>query len=575
MSAFQLHELDSTADYASQAEFETTNDWVAADYVFLVPQLVDRPTFDWAVNEAIRVGASPDEILIRSGRLSQMEFNWAFRNAQANSIVTDSETTDDLATPHISSRMRFAASGIRRTAPHFSAATGLWSWQVAALVSVPGLLIGIGLVEPGLVAPAALGTLSVIFLIVVLLRLVAAVIVVAGPSDVDLLTRLRLSDEELPTYAVVVPLYREADIVADCISAMANVDYPTDKLDIVFAVEADDAATLDAFARVPLPLHMRIEVVAVGEPRTKPKALNYVLAGLSCEYVAVYDAEDLPEPDQLRKAAIRFSAGGANLGCLQAKLNIYNWDDCVITRQFCLEYSGLFDGFLRALEFAGLPIPLGGTSNHFPRSVLQAIGGWDAHNVTEDADLGLRLARLGYRVSVLDSTTWEEAPANAGVWLRQRTRWIKGWLQTYAVHMRQPFRLLRDLGFWRFAGLQAFVGGLLASAFLHPLVYILIALQVSGPDPFAIPSDPLSKTMWAIAAFNVGAGLISAAVLAGVSVVKRRRPKLLMSLLLMPVYWLAITIAAYRAAWHLWAKPFSWEKTPHRARTGQERRHPV
>jgi cellulose synthase/poly-beta-1,6-N-acetylglucosamine synthase-like glycosyltransferase len=100
-----------------------------------------------------------------------------------------------------------------------------------------------------------------------------------------------------------------------------------------------------------------------------------------------------------------------------------------LARYFTAEYAGQFDVVLPKLAALGLPLPLGGSSNHFRTVTLREVGGWDPHNVTEDADLGMRLARFGYRSGVVASSTYEEAPADIGRWLGQRTRWFKGWMR--------------------------------------------------------------------------------------------------------------------------------------------------
>lgn len=212
-------------------------------------------------------------------------------------------------------------------------------------------------------------------------------------------------------------------------------------------------------------------------PRTKPKALNYALPLARGEYLVIYDAEDRPERDQLRKALAAFQEGPPNLACLQAKLNLYNASDNGLTRQFTIEYDALFEGLLPALDRLQLPIPLGGTSNHFRVSALKWLMAWDPFNVTEDADLGTRLARSRYRCRVLDSTTFEEAPPRLSSWFPQRTRWIKGYMQTWFVHMRQPARLWRELGAAGFLGFQVMIGGTVLSALVHPWFYALAAFR--------------------------------------------------------------------------------------------------
>jgi cellulose synthase/poly-beta-1,6-N-acetylglucosamine synthase-like glycosyltransferase len=262
------------------------------------------------------------------------------------------------------------------------------------------------------------------------------------------------SPKPLPRYAVLVPLYKEAEVAGQLVKSLEALDYPKKCLQISFIVEHDDEETRSAIAACMLPDHMRVVVVPDGTPRTKPRALNYALADAIGEYVVVFDAEDLPDPDQLRRALEVLQSNPGRIGCVQARLEIYNPGKSFFTRQFTIEYSALFCAILPALERLGIPVPLGGTSNHFPREVVEHAGGWDAFNVTEDADLGIRLARLGYEVRVLNATTREEAPQTFTIWFRQRTRWLKGWMQTYLVHMREPGRLLRDLGPYRFAGFR-------------------------------------------------------------------------------------------------------------------------
>ena len=207
-------------------------------------------------------------------------------------------------------------------------------------------------------------------------------------------------------------------------------DYPREKLDIVIALEADDRDTRAAIEKRKGCLPVTLVTVPVSHPRTKPKALNAALPFARGSFTVIYDAEDRPEPDQLRRALQAFGAGGNRLACVQAKLCIDNTGDGWLARMFTAEYAGQFDVFLPGLAAMRLPLPLGGSSNHFRTATLRAIGGWDAYNVTEDADLGMRLSRFGHRTAVIASTTYEEAPARLGAWLRQRTRWFKGWMQT-------------------------------------------------------------------------------------------------------------------------------------------------
>ncbi|HEX5779565.1 MAG TPA: glycosyltransferase family 2 protein, partial [Xanthobacteraceae bacterium] len=279
---------------------------------------------------------------------------------------------------------------------------------------------------------------------------------------------LQLSDRQLPIYTIIVPLYREAPVAAKLVEALKRLRYPREKLDIKLVLEKNDEETRGAVAR--LKLHAPFEIIAppsIG-PQTKPRALAAALPFARGSFVTIYDAEDEPEPDQLRDAIAAFISGPSDLACVQGKLAIDNAHDSWFSRQFTAEYAGQFDVLLPLLARLGLPLPLGGTSNHFRTAILREVGGWDPYNVTEDADLGMRLARYGYRTGVVDSTTWEEAPVARGQWIGQRTRWFKGWAQTWIVHMRHPLRLWREMGAKGFLALQLLIGGALLSALVHP-----------------------------------------------------------------------------------------------------------
>lgn len=428
------------------------------------------------------------------------------------------------------------------------------------------MVLGLLLWPAGLEAAVILA-LVLPFASVVLLRLLSVAALVAPPrSDAAASnTAPRLPDAALPTYAVLVPLYDEAAIVPGLVTALGRLDYPLDRLAISFVLEAHDRETRSAFAATALPPHMRVIIVPPGEPRTKPRALNAALAATDGDFVVVYDAEDLPEPDQLRLAVAAFSASPAEVVCLQARLNTFNPAESWLARQFTIEYSALFDVLLPALERFGLPVPLGGTSNHFRRSALESSLSWDPFNVTEDADLGVRLARFRMKVGVLDSTTWEEAPSTFRIWQGQRTRWLKGWMQTYLVHMRSPRRLRDELGWWQFIGVQLLMGSMIASALVHPWFYVLLAIDAWRGSAFAWPSGGIAVGFWWLAVTNLLLGYATAVFIGAIAVWRRKRIWLLPSVLLVPVYWLLISWSAYRALRELAIAPYHWEKTLHRA----------
>lgn len=373
-----------------------------------------------------------------------------------------------------------------------------------------------------------------------------------------------------PVYSILVALYREAPVVPQLVRAMRELDWPPARLEVLFLCEADDRDTLRAFAAQKLPPGFRVVGVAGFGPRTKPKALNVGLQLVSGEFVVVYDAEDRPHRGQLREAWQRFSRGGPRLGCLQAPLDICNGRDGWIQRQFAFEYRVHFRGILPWMAAQRLVMPLGGSSNHFRRPSLAALGGWDAFNVTEDAELGLRLARSGYHSEMLTLPTYEDAPGEVGIWLKQRTRWMKGWIQTWLVEMRDPLPLLRQVGLRRFLLFHLSSAGLVASALIYPLMPFLVLdtmLRALWLGREALPFTCVLDFMNVALAFLTFHAL---GMIAG-----RGRPTDRGLLLLMPLYWLMISLAAWRAIGQLRLSPFLWEKTPHLPSRAPMQRNPT
>lgn len=458
-----------------------------------------------------------------------------------------------------------AVHGLRRRRPDLSAAEPAWPWQKRTLVLVvPAYALAAALAPSQ--ALFVLATVLVLpFFCVVALRTAAlwstALVRVRGPEAAP----IGVGPARLPRYTLLVPVYDEAAVIPDLVVALGALDYPADLLQILLILEEKDAATRAVVDEAALLPHMTVVVVPDGEPRTKPRALNYALPRATGDLVVVYDAEDVPEPDQLRRAA-RLLAADPRLGCVQARLNVLNAEESWLTRQFAIEYTVLFDCLLPTLERLRLPVPLGGTSNHFPRAVLEEVGAWDPFNVTEDADLGIRLARSGRAVKVLGSTTWEEAPASFGIWLKQRTRWLKGWMQTYLVHMRRPLATARDLGWLQFFGLQILMGGLILSALVHPWFYAVAAVEAAMGPLSTLHHHTLSNAVKVLGIVNLFLGYVSGVALGCVAVAGRGRLGLAAWAFLMPLYWLLISLAAYRALFQLASAPYSWEKTQHRPR---------
>ena len=364
----------------------------------------------------------------------------------------------------------------------------------------------------------------------------------------------------LPVITMLVPLYNETAITEHLLTRLRAVDYPRELLDVCLVLEADDHTTRATLGRTILPTWMRPVVVPQGTIKTKPRALNYALDFARGSIIGVWDAEDAPDPDQLYRVAHGFANSGPQTACLQGILDYYNADANWLTRCFSIEYAGWFRVILPGLRRMGLVVPLGGTTLFFRRAALEELGGWDAHNVTEDADLGVRLARHGYKTDLIATVTEEEANGRAWPWVKQRSRWLKGYAITYGVHMRNPARLWRDVGAWRFAGVQLLFLGTLSQFALAPLLWTfwLPALGFGHPlDAYLAP-----WAFWTLAGLFVLSELVSLAI-AAIGVRKAGKSWLLKWAVTLQFYFPLAALAAYKGLLELATRPFFWDKTAH------------
>jgi len=459
---------------------------------------------------------------------------------------------------HLAGRLAADASlGLEKVRPGASARTGALLWQKLAAVALLIFVLA-ALANPlGPVASALLLVAGALFGISIVTHLGVMLLVPAAPRG----TLLNRAD--LPGYGVMVPLHREAAVVPELVEALCRLDYPRDRLDIRFVVEADDAATIAALRSARLPNWMQIVVAPPGQPRTKPRALNIAMAGMNCEFVTVYDAEDQPDPDQLLLAVAGFRARPDNVVCLQARLAIDGQHKSWLTRLFGIEYAALFDVVKPGLAEEGLPVPLGGTSNHFRRRALVELGGWDAWNVTEDADLGLRIARAGLRVADLPSTTRETAPASLRAWLPQRRRWLKGWMQTLITHTRHPLALCRELGLHGTLGFLAVTAGIIAGTLGFPFLTTLFFYRVAFGPPF---HGGLAGLPDAVGVVVFAAGILNLIVPPLLGCRRRGRPLRARELPMLLAHALLVCLAGWQALYELCVAPFRWNKTEHRPR---------
>ena len=368
-------------------------------------------------------------------------------------------------------------------------------------------------------------------------------------------------DDELPVYTIHLPVYKEDKLIKKLIWNLQSLDYPRDRLDIKLLIEEDDDQTLNAVRNLDFPAIFEVIVVPFHMPKTKPKACNYGLHFSRGQYLTIYDAEDIPDTDQLKKVVAMFNKLPEEYICVQCALNYFNRNENFLTRMFTLEYSYWFDYVLPGLDTLDIPIPLGGTSNHFKMASLIELGAWDPFNVTEDADLGVRAYAKGHKIAVINSTTYEEANNDFVNWIRQRSRWIKGYMQTYLVHMRDPIGLIRKIGFKGFLGFNFFVGATPIMFLINPIL-ILIFIGYVVFD-LGIIRTIFPDWVLFISIFNLMVGNILMIYVNMMAVFKRRYYELILFAIANPLYWLMHSIAAYKGLYQLIVNPFYWEKTNH------------
>ncbi|GAA3973561.1 glycosyltransferase family 2 protein [Mucilaginibacter dorajii] len=368
-------------------------------------------------------------------------------------------------------------------------------------------------------------------------------------------------NDELPPYTILLPVYKEDKLIKKLIWNLQSLDYPRELLDIKLLIEEDDDKTLKAVQNLDFPAVFEVIVVPFHMPKTKPKACNYGLHFSRGTFLTIYDAEDIPDTDQLKKVVALFAKLPEHYICIQSALNYFNRNENFLTRMFTLEYSYWFDYMLPGLDTLDIPIPLGGTSNHFKMDALVELGAWDPFNVTEDADLGVRAYAKGYKVAIVNSTTYEEANNEPFNWIRQRSRWIKGYMQTWLVHMRNPATLWRKVGWKGFLGFNFFIGATSATFLVYPLLLAIFVCYVVFD--FSTIRSLFPDWVLFMAIFNLMVGNILMIYVNMMAVFKRRYFELILFAIANPVYWLMHSAAAYMGLYQLITNPFYWEKTNH------------
>ncbi|MCV3765924.1 glycosyltransferase [Rhizobium sp. TRM95796] len=462
-------------------------------------------------------------------------------------------------------RAEQAAFGLARAHPDISAHEVLSKGQKVAAAILLALVFVMLAVHPVSTAYGLHLLFSMLFCIMLLLRLAA----LKAGAPLNRRQNFPADPGPTPVYTVLAALYDEAAVVGQLIERLNGLNWPRSRLDIKLLCEERDDATITALRAIDLGPEYEVVVVPDIGPRTKPKALNYGLIEARGEFLVIYDAEDRPHADQLIEAWHHFRAA-PRTACFQSPLVIGNGGEGALPALFALEYSALFRRLLPFLAERGLPLPLGGTSNHFRTDVLRAVGGWDPYNVTEDADLGMRLHRAGHATEMLTRPTVEDAPTRQRVWINQRSRWHKGWMQTWLAHMRDPARLYRDLGFRGFLAFHLVVTGQLLSALAHPLTLLLVASSIAH----VATSEPYShweQALFAIDLANLFGSYMVFTLMGWGAMPKEERRRLGTARFFVPVYWLMMSWAAWKAMRELRDRPFFWAKTPHEAKADVRR----
>lgn len=446
------------------------------------------------------------------------------------------------------------------TSAHYVFSRGQVLWMAIALTA---LLIGI-YVNINTTYIVVFSILQIIYFLTVIFRMFLTLGGIQNEIKQSITDEQvkALNDGELPIYSILIPVYQEPEAIPQLMNSLKKLDYPADKLDILILLELNDIATYKAAKDADPRSIWRFVRIPDRQPKTKPKACNYGLQFARGEFVTIYDAEDIPDPDQLKKSIIAHRKLGNRCLCVQAALNYFNVHENFITELFTLEYSYWFDYMLPGLEHYNLPIPLGGTSNHFNTALLRQLGAWDPYNTTEDADLGMRAFANKLKVGVINSTTLEEANVRYGNWLRQRSRWIKGYMQTALVYNRNPIKLLRFVGLKNWLAFQLLVAGTPLLFLINPIIWMFFIFWVTGIGELYLPALPDYVNV--MGGVNLVIGNFIAIYFNMLGVFKRKQFTLLPMAFLNPFYWLFFhSVAAYKALWQLFTKPFYWEKTQH------------
>jgi cellulose synthase/poly-beta-1,6-N-acetylglucosamine synthase-like glycosyltransferase len=547
---------EAIADHHHMAFVDLTQDPVDAS-------LLDAEcTYDYLMYQVIPWKKKDDKVVLATTDVSFSVINFAREQYGANFelVITSPRDIAWSIQQYFGRTMDFdARSYLHKNYPQYSVLETLKNFKTEEMWLAAVLVFVLAITFTAEFAALLFIALNWIYFVTIILK---AVLFEKGARTTPKVIDSPIpQDKDLPVYTVLIPLYKEAASIPHLITAMRAIDYPRAKLDIKLVLESDDEETFAAAKAASPETMFDIIRVPFSLPRTKPKACNYALKFARGEYVTIFDAEDRPDPQQLKKALQAFHSLPESVVCLQARLNYYNRDENLLTQFFAIEYSAWFDFMLKGLEHLDIPIPLGGTSNHISLARLKALGEWDPYNVTEDADLGLRIALMGNRTANLDSLTLEEAPTTISSWINQRSRWIKGYMQTWLVHMKNPGELVKNFGWRGLLGFHFFIGGPCIVFLSAPFLWAISLGWMLGlwHDTLAM----LPGWVITLSLLNLGIGLVAHAWFSLRVIAKLQWPGMTFAVFAFPVYWILHSFASFKALWQLITRPYHWEKTSH------------
>lgn len=357
-----------------------------------------------------------------------------------------------------------------------------------------------------------------------------------------------ITPSQFPMYTILLPCYKEEiGTLKKLITGIKNLNYPKEKLDVKILLEETDLQTIENLQQI----SHTFEVLKIPNafPTTKPKACNFGLYFAKGEYVVIYDAEDIPHPNQLLTALSKFSSASKNIMCVQSLLNVYNHSKNLISICFSLEYLVWFNCFLPAFLKCGMWIPLGGTSNHFKTKELLKIGGWDAYNVTEDAELGIRIAKNGYKTDIIYSYTLEESTITIKDFILQRSRWLKGFLITFLINILD-FKSTLKLDFLNILQIIFSLGMAFFGFFSIPLIIFF---------SFFITPNELLISLYST---NLICGILYLMICYIVGL-REKFTNYNKAFYFLPLYFALHICASIVAFWDFFKSPFHWRKTRH------------